>query len=351
MPLERFIINRDDAKTQAWPDLALADNGELICVFTECAEHVDRSGSRLCICKSSDRGRSWGEKTPLTDHGTKFDYYNNARINNIKGTLVIVADRVRGKTGNIGIDENLGSTEVYAWASYDNGKSWDGPHKTGAVGICPDRLRMTKSGRIILAAHKLSEKSGKLEQYLWYSDDKGKSWSDRVTVGADARYNLCEGHIVETEDGTLVAFMRENSGYGEDCMKAISRDGGQTWDGVYHTTLQGCHRPTIGYLSGGELLITYRYMQGGDPRSFFAGRAQNVFAALLPADQLTETARDRQSACIMPLDHDRNRSPDLGYTGWVELDDGEIVVAYYIKDDAPRDHIRGVRFRKTDIVF
>ena len=38
--------------------------------------------------------------------------------------------------------------------------------------------------------------------------------------------NLCEVSILPVEDNTLVAFMRENSGKGWDCYKALSTDGG-----------------------------------------------------------------------------------------------------------------------------
>lgn len=350
MALQKFIINRDDAVTQAWPDLTRADNGDLICVFTECTEHLNRDGSRLCICKSSDRGRTWTEKRGLTEYGTRFDFFNNARINNINGTIVIVCDRVIGETGDIGVDEDHGKTIVYAWTSDDHGETWKGPFETPVDGICPDRLRMTKSGRVLLSAHKLNPVTEKLEQYLWYTDDKGKTWSDRITVAADPRYNLCEGHILETPDGVLVEYMRENSWAGNDCLKAISYDGGDTWNGVYHTPLQGVHRPTVGYLQNGEVLMTYRYLQGGKSGDL-CKKAQNVFAALLSGNEVTATERNEQQSDIMPIDHDRNAKPDLGYTGWVQFDDGEIYVAYYIKDDAPHDHIRGCSFYRTDIRF
>lgn len=350
MSIQRFLINRDDKKTQAWPDLALADNGDLICVFTECAEHLDRTGSRLCICKSSDRGRTWTEKRGLTDYGTRFDLFNNARINNINGTIVVVCDRIVGESGEMGIDEDRGWTRVYAWTSADHGESWDGPFETPVDGICPDRLRMTKSGRVLLSAHKYNPATEKLEQYLWYTDDKGTTWSDRIVVAADPRYNLCEGHILEAPDGTLVEYMRENSWNGTECQKAISRDNGETWEGVYPTPIQGCHRPTIGYLQSGDLLMTYRYLQGGKSGNL-SKRSQNTFAALLSADEITETDRNAQQCCIMPIDHDRNPKPDNGYTGWVQFPDGEIYVAYYIKDDAPFDHIRGCSFFQTDIRF
>ena len=87
-------------------------------------------------------------------------------------------------------------------------------------------------------------------------------------------------------------------------------------------------------------MVTYRYISGG---------AQNMFAAFLREDQLKETERKNQRCRIMPLDYDRNPSPDLGYTGWTQLSDGEIYVVNYIKDDADKAFIRGYSFYPEDI--
>lgn len=340
MAIQKFIVSRNDAITEAWPDVVLADNGDMVCIYTECSGHLNRDNSRLVIRKSSDRGRTWSDAEPLTDYGRADDFYNNARITNIGGKLVVVCDRVTGD------HEDRAETVVYAWVSEDNGSTWDGPYATPARGIVPDKLRMTRKGRVLLAVHKFNSESGRLEQYLWYSDDKGKTWSERVTVGADSRYNLCEACILEIPDGTLVAFMRENSFKGYDCMKAISHDGGASWQGVYNTPLQGCHRPTAGYLKDGNVLVTYRYLQGA---ATFGRATQNVFAALMEPECITETDRDKQYTNILPLDHDRGVHTDVGYTGWVQFDDGEIYVVNYITDDAPTDHIRGYSFYPRDI--
>ena len=140
----------------------------------------------------------------------------------------------------------------------------------------------------------------------------------------------------------LVAFLRENSILGYDVKKVISHDFGSTWGPVCGTPLDSGHRPTAGFLRDGRVMITYRYIPRG---------TQNFFAAFLRADQLEKENRRDQAVRIMPLDYDRNPSPDLGYSGWAQFPDGEIYVVNYIKDDADLAYIRGYSFRPEDVVL
>ena len=343
MSIQKFTVARDDSIYHAWPDVVLTDDGRLICTFTECNSHADRNNSRVMITESADRGSTWTPKRPLTKITTANDFYNNSRISKLPdGRLVIICDRVYGKE----IPET--KKEVNVWFSSDNGKTWSEPKLTPAVGIVPDKYRVLKSGRHIISCHTFGD-NGKLEQYLWYSDNGGESWSDRITVGADERYNLCEGSILETPDGALVCYMRENSARGYDCMKTVSYDGGESWSEVINVPLPACHRPVSGYLKSGNVMITHRFMQGG--KGWLGSWTQNVFAALLPGDQVLCEKRYEQSARIMPLDYDRSSVSDLGYTGWVQFDDGEIYVVNYIVDDAPKAQIRGYSFYESDFVI
>lgn len=342
MAIQKFLVSRDDHIYQAWPDLVLTDGGKLICIFTECKHHLNRELSRLMICESADRGRTWSAKKPFTDYTPTGTHYNNARISKLSdGTLAVVCDLVQK-------DENKAS-KVYRWHADAEGLRWTGPIKTPATGIVPDKLKELQNGRWLLASHFLNKDTKKLEQYLWYSDDKGQTWSDRITVAADPRYHLCETSIIETAGGVLIAFLRENSMAGCDGFKAFSYDNGETWDGVYPIPVPGLHRPTAGYLQDGRIMITHRFLQGG--RVNLHSMTQNVFAAFMEEEDALKKERSEQAVRIMPLDYDRSPTPDIGYTGWVQFDDGEIYVVTYLVDDAPQAQIRGYRFNLRDVVL
>lgn len=150
-------------------------------------------------------------------------------------------------------------------------------------------------------------------------------------------------------DGTLVAFMRENSGEGRDCQKAVSYDNGESWEGPYRAPLPGCHRPVAGLLQSGKILITYRFMQGG--KGWLGTWTQNFFAALTDVESAKARERKEQWARIMPIDFDRSPVSDLGYSGWVQFDDGEIYVVNYIVDDAPKAQIRGYSLSEQDFIL
>lgn len=335
MAIQKFIVSKDDSIYEAWPDMVKTKGGKLICVFTECEHHLDRENSRIVLCESFDRGRTWSAKVPLTEKGKKNNFFNCARISKLNDeSLVIICDKVSG-------DENE-SSEIYVWFGDSEGNNWKDPIKYPFCGIVPDKFLQLKNGRMIIAAHFINKENSRLEQYLWYSDDNGQSWSDKVTVAAHSDYNLCEVSILECENNTLVAFLRENSGKGFDIMKTISYDNGENWGELINTPIDGGHRPVSGLLNDGKVMITYRYIPRG---------TQNVFAAFLRQEDLLETERQKQEVRIMPLDYDRNPAPDLGYTGWVQFDDGEIYVVNYIKDDADKAYIRGYSFYPEDVVL
>lgn len=335
MPIEKHIVSRDEAIYEAWPDLIQTESGKLICVFSECEHHLNRSNQRLVITESTDRGRSWSPKKPLTEITNDGNFFNCPRISKLRdGRLAILCDRI--------LKSENQDAELYLWYGDKEGKEWSAPIKLPFFGIVPDKLLELTCGRLLVAAHFLNPETGKLEQYLWYSDDKGESWSDRVTVAASPLYNLCEVSLLDCGNGVLVAFLRENSRIGCDVLKVISHDNGESWSEIYATAMDCGHRPVSGFLKDGTVMVTYR---------FIPNATQNFFAAFFDKEAALEIDRGAQRVRIMPLDYDRNASPDLGYSGWTQFDDGEIYVVNYIKDDSDKAHIRGYSFYPEDVVL
>ena len=354
--IERFVVSRDDNIYEAFPDVTLTASGKLVCVFAECTHHRDRSYTRIMLATSDDRGRTWSPKRPLSEalhKKSKTDpWWNCARISTLSdGRLAAVVDRIAGR------DEGSGGGEQsnWLWFSRDEGDTWDGPHRTPVHGIVPDQLIELRlgehAGRWVLGAHTVLQqgKEGLFAQRCWLSDDQGETWTGPQTIASVAGLKLCEGSVLELPSGELVCFMRENSGLGWDAFKAVSRDGGATWEGPYKMPIPGCHRPVAGMLRSGNVMITHRFMQGG--KSGFGWWTQNLFAALTDVESCLAKERNEAHTRIMPIDFDRSPESDTGYSGWVQFPDGEIYVVNYILDDAPKAHIRGYAFRESDFVL
>ena len=343
--IKKYTVSRDDNIYEAWPDVALTPSGKLVCVFSECTHHGDRSYTRIMLTDSDDRGRTWSAKRPLTEGTKDFPFYNCARISLLKdGRLAVIVDKLFAEERSADPEQ----CKNYLYFSEDQGATWGEPVETPARGIVPDKLLELPSGRWIVSCHFKDTDFGYLVQRLWYSDDKGQEWQGPVTVGKKQGVNLCEASILPVDD-KLVAFFRENSGEGWDAYKAVSSDAGLTWDEPVRFPLPGCHRPVAGFLRDGHIMITHRFMHGG--KGWVGSWTQNFFAALTDKASALSPVRRQAWTRVLPIDFDRSPHSDLGYSGWVQFDDGEIYIVNYIVDDAPKGQIRGYSLGMEDFLL
>jgi len=354
---EKFIVSRDDDIYEAWPDVALAPSGKLVCVFSECTHHADRGYTRIMLATSTDRGRTWSPKRPLTEPlrgDDKVDpFWNCPRISTLSdGRLVAVVDRVSGRGPRRHSDAREQSN--WLWFSRDEGETWDGPHATPVTGIVPDQLVELKhgshAGRWVLSAHTIggTDDEPLWTERCWLSDDQGETWTGPQGIAWALGLELSEGSVVELPGGELLCFLRENSGRGLDAFKSISLDGGATWEGPYKFPIPGCHRPVAGMLQSGRVMITHRFMHGG--KGWLGWWTQNFFAALTDVESCLARTRNEARTRILPIDFDRSPESDTGYSGWVQFPDGELYIVNYILDDAPKAHIRGYALRESDFI-
>jgi hypothetical protein len=339
-----LIVSQTPDVYSCFPDIVRTATGKLIVIFRESDGHSP-TWSRVVIRDSIDDGHSWSDRRVLAELGAGELQWNCPRIGELSdGRLVAVCDQVCLRGG-----ERCALSPNFIWFSTD-GESWGEPIPTGCMGIVPDKILELPArngqdglGALLLATHYEHPEHGKLHEVVYRSVDGGLTWGGPTLVAEDPRYNLCEASIVRTTKGTLVAYLRENSGLGLPIFKTISTDDGRSWEGVYETQMLAGHRPVAGHLCDsdgepdGRLLITYRFVS--------YGAAQNFFAALEDEKSALETDPRRQVGRVVPIDHCPHQWPDQGYSGWVNLPDGRVFLVQYFRMPDDMAAIRGYYLR------
>lgn len=162
------------------PALVQCENGDVLCFFVGgngLWASTESDPQRSYVCRSTDRGLTWGEPEDITAQlwGSQA---TNPTCRNYKSSFFASGNALRLKQG---------------------------PHK----------------GRVMVAAAMCRKSAQKLDNFVVYSDDNGHTWhvSDRAfSVGDEAK-------LMELRDGTILISVRQNGPRG--CNR--SSDGGQTW--------------------------------------------------------------------------------------------------------------------------
>ena len=189
-------------------------------------------------------------------------------------------------------------------------------------------------------------------QVLYRSEDGGRTWSDAIPVIADRRFLAAEGDIVEMPGGELVMYIRSDDNPARTGMKAISRDGGRSWEGPYaagYWPIVG--RVNAGVLASGEVLVVHR-VGGFEPQNWFGFFVESPDTALAPTPNRPEARMNPPAYRWGMIDNDTSPFADHGYGDWVELPGGDVYAVNYIVDTASEDRpqIRGYRLRRDELL-
>lgn len=341
----KSVLSREDDVYKAVPDLAMCDDGSLVCTYRESLFHLWYPFSRVAVQTSRDGGLNWGRKQVVEECS---DYesdggWNNPRLLYLgERELLLICDWIPPHE-----HEGTPNSEIWLWRSRDCGVTWDEKVSTGIKGrICPTIFR-TDSGKILLGA------DGWNGAYWWHdcfvSTDGGSSWEGPIEVGSSPRLALNEGSYVQLDDGTLVCYIRED-GEAIRAYKALSKDGGETWEGPYPTGLLAITgRPHAGLLRSGEVAITYGF--GRSPRQLVLHvEPQSIASDPRCVENESKSHKEPRFRRFF-IDHDRSLHPDGAYSSWVQLPTGDLYVIQYIVDDAPMGHIRSYLISRNDWIL
>lgn len=323
--IEKFTLSRDDSFMEGWPDIIKMKSGRLLVAYNECVAHLNRDHSHITIRTSDDGGKSWSDKRYVGEETFHGDQWNSIRVNQLSdGRIILLCDRI-SKT------EFTAETELYAFESLDEGEHFSEKRRLGVYGYCSDKIRELSDGSLILLVSRFNSTTGKSEVLAHKSYDGGYSWNEPAVAASSEIYTFIEPALVEMTGGDIVVFLRENSFKNYNGFVVVSKDGANSFTSPFEIPVPGMHRPAVGRLKSGKLFLSYReHLNEGSRR----------LKATLFDENTLMSGSDLE---IFEIDCDRSDKPDGGYSAWVELDDGEILMANYIVDDAPRAYIRGYR--------
>lgn len=332
--IDKFTISRNDAVMEGWPDMIKLQSGRILVFYNECTAHTNRNGTHITMRISDDDGYTWSEKKYIGEETNHGNQWNSIRVNQLQnGKIILVCDRITQV-------EKSADTKFYTFESIDDGNSWSEKYDIGVYGYCSDKVRELSDGSLLLCVSRYNASTSKSEILAHKSFDGGKSWSKATVVAASKQYTFIEPAALELNNGRIVVFIREDSKLGYNGFVAFSEDKGNSFKDLQEIPVKGMHRPFVGYLDDGNIFLSYR--------EHLSSKNRYMDLKMCSFSEEEVSNSDSMQPETVLIDHDRSESADTGYTAWVQLSDGSILMANYIVDDAPKAYIRGYRIRKGE---
>ena len=230
-----------------FPDVCLADDGGLLCVYNEFDRHA-ATRRKVVLRRSPDLGASWGEAMAIYAQSQA----HCPRLARLDDGELLLAD-----------DSGF-------YRSLDHGRTWAAQGRGLVRHNIVSRPLQLDGEAMLLTGHTdcgvapvAGLRHARLAQMVYHSPNRGFDWKPLSLAACERRLALCEGAMVRLPDGRLLLLLRENTLVYEPMYAMLSADEGRSWTEPIPTPLVG-HRPTLGLASDGRLLVTYRDV-GPDP--------------------------------------------------------------------------------------
>lgn len=347
-----------DEEYVAFPNLARLADGTVICAFRHAKErqktwnrvtHVDPTAKDVYIV-SPDGGKTFGkelheiindgmsEQDPcvnvLSDGRVIVTYFRWELVEAGKGEARWGAPFKKFGRTLAGRFDCLGygaSSSI----SDDNGKTWQ--HQTPIIldgwddkGAIRGNITELPDGTLLCPAYSAKKISELSRSVLLRSDNRGETWYEysQMAFDPECKKNYLEPNMYRTESGRLIGLYRTQTDFlapGMDFEEtylnmhiSVSEDDGKTFGPVIEIPDCWCSSPIHALrLKSGKVLLTYGYR-----REPFGIRARLCNAELTDIAEAEEIILTEGAV-----------NGDLGYPNALQLEDGEIIVSYYISAD------------------
>ena len=345
-----------DGEYVAFPCMAKMPDGKIICAFRHARErqkefghvtHVDPTAKDVYIV-SEDGGKTFSSDfniivdDSMSDQDPCFNVLSDGRIivTYFRWNLVPIGQgadtwgrrnfkRYGRSLANTydcypeGVAYSISDDDGHTWKQYPSLRIKNVPDCGGVRGTIiemPDgSLLMPFYGNLKL---KELSRSG-----LIRSTDRGETWQYYSVMALDEKCekNFLEANIYRTESGRIIGLFRTQSDYlkkGVDFEEtylnlhiAVSDDGGKTFGSVQEIDNCWCSSPCQALrLKSGNVLLVYGYR-----------KAPYGIRARICNAELTNISESEEFIL-----RDDAPNGDLGYPHAIQLENGEILVSYYI---------------------
>ena len=358
--IETKTIYKDDLAYVSWPNLAELKDGTILCAFRHapdrqnqpeygCCVHLDPEAKDVCI-RSYDGGNTFDQQLHtildeemvsnqdpclkvLSDGRILSTSYRWLCVPAGKGAEVWGEERFShfGTTFFDDYDAFLG--EVSCCYSDNNGISWNlvpGISVPGALSGAAVRGNIVElpNGDLLMPYYITMDYDQLSTAALFRSVDRGETWQPYSVIATDpkAQKNFYEPNIILTKSGKLVALMRTEVAPNDpnppaECCDnylnvhmAVSDDYGKTFGPVEEIkNFWGSNPIHALQLKSGKVLVTYGYR-----REPYSVRARICNGELTDLGEVEELVL-----------RDNSPNNDLAYTSAIQLENGDILVAYY----------------------
>ena len=331
MKLTHTVLSRHPTRYHSFPDVVKTPSGRLIAVFRDADGHVANE-SRLMITHSDDSGATWTVPAvldPVCGH--------MPRISLLPDNSIVILDDGAPPNHPQG---KLPHVRTRLFRSADDGETFHGsilsPGTNRDVPECPtfapDRiLTLSDTEWITLGQVRLGNVKMKhsFVNFVYRTTDGGRTWGVEEIASCDLIRKITEPSMTKMPDGSILAVYRDNQAGAPSRWNTADGDG-RNWTELNPAPFCG-QRPTVGVLSDGRLLVTYRKTNAPHGTAAWLGTAEQLAAGDGSGEFM-----------LMPIEKGIGLG-DMGYSGWVELEPGVIYAVYHHADEPGHSYVRGVK--------